>query len=586
MGFAMAKSVKRRLAAILVADVVGYSRLMGDDEAGALAALKSHRVGLIDPKIAEHDGRIVKVMGDGLLVEFTSIVEGVECAVEIQREMAERNSPLPVDRRIELRIGINLGDVIVEDDDIHGNGVNVAARLESLCEPGGVTLSDDAYRQIRDRLHLALLDGGKHEAKNIAHPIRVWHWSPTGQQTAKRLPLPEKPSIAVLPFDNLSDDPEQEYFADGIVEDIITALSKFRWFFIIARNSSFSYKGKTVSVTQVARDLGVRYVLQGSVRRAGSRVRINAQLIDVTTGSHLWAERYDRELDDIFELQDEITTTIVGAIEPQLGEAERRRAKRKSPENLDAWDRYQRALWHYWQRERKDAEEAGRLFQSAIELDPSFSSAYAGLSEVCYIKLHHGWTDTPEETLSLGLSAAQQAVSLDDKDGFAHFAFGRMNLLQGQLEIAIVELKKAIDLNPNLAIAYYGLSIALLWSGHAQEALPFAQKAVRQSPHDPLLFAFEEIAGAAHFQLGEYAEAAEWSEKASQHPTSSFWTHTHLATALIELDRLEEARTAIQQALRKQPDLSVTNVCSMLARMHPRYRQRILDCLRWVGLPE
>ncbi len=584
--------MERRLAAILAADVVGYTRLMGVDETGTLRRLTELRQQVLEPLIAEHRGRIVKLTGDGLLIEFASIVDAVTCAVGWQNSVAEWDATADEGERFNFRIGINLGDVIVEGDDIHGDGVNIAARLEGQAEPGGICLSSDAYRQVKGKVDFDFEDLGEQDLKNVAEPVRIYRIasgrSGTGAASPVRqsLALPDKPSIAVLPFDNMSTDPDQEYFADGITEDIITALSKFRWFFVIARNSTFVYKGQSVGAKQVGRELGVRYVLEGSVRKAANRVRISAQLIEAESGNHVWAERYDRSLNDIFELQDEMTATIVGAVEPELGDAERLRAIRKPPENLDAWDRCQRGFWHYWRRERDDAEEAERLFLGAIELDPSFSSAYAGLSEVCYIKLYSGWTDAPEETLSRGLQAGQQAVSLDDKDAFAHFALGRVHLLQGQYEIAIVELEKALDLNPNLAIAYYGLGKTLLWSGRAQEALTSVRKAIRQSPNDPLLFGFEEIAGAAHYQLGEYNEAAEWCRKATRHPTSSFWTNTHLATAVIELDRLDEANAAIKEAQRKQPDLSVTGVSVMLGRMHSVYRGRILDALRRAGLPE
>ena len=400
------------------------------------------------------------------------------------------------------------------------------------------------------------------------------------------LPLPDKPSIAVLPFDNMSGDPEQEYFSDGITEDIITALSKFRWFFVIARNSSFTYKGKSVDVKQVARELGVRYMLEGSVRKAGSRVRISAQLIDAQTGNHVWAERYDRELADIFDLQDEMTATIVGAIEPELGGAERARAKRKPPDNLDAWDRYQRGLWHLWRYNRDDYGEAEKLFQASIDLDPGFGPAYAGVAYLLNSSVIFGWTDAPDQTLGRALRAGQRAVSSDDKDPFAHFALGRTLTLQGDFETAIAELEKAIDLNPNLALAYYGLGFALAWSGRAREALPHFHKAIRQSPHDPALWTFETMAGFAHIQLGEYAEAVEWLKKAARHPNSIFWPNLNLAVAFVEQEEWDKARAAMDAELELQPDLSVTAVAAMLGSLHPDWKDRFLDALRKAGLPE
>ena len=583
--------MERRLAAIMVTDVVGYSRLIRSDEEGTLAALKALRTDLIDPKIAEHHGRVVKLMGDGMLAEFTSAVEAVRAAVEAQRAVAERNADLPEDKRIAFRVGINLGDVVVDGDDIHGDGVNVAARLEGLAEAGGICLSGGVYDQVRDRIDFPFEDLGEHQVKNIDRPVRVWRWVTDGVAAGtasanKPLPLPDKPSIAVLAFDNLSSDPDQEYFADGIAEDIITALSKFRWFFVIARNSSFAYKGKLVDVKQVAEELGVRYVLEGSVRKAGSRIRISAQLIDAQTGNHVWAERYDRELADIFELQDEMTATIVGAIEPELGGAERARAKRKPPDNLDAWDRYQRGLWHLWRFTRDDYGEAEKLFQSAIDLDPGFGPAYAGVAYLLNSSVIFGWTDAPDQTLGQALRAGQQAVSADDKDAFAHLALGRIHTMQGDFETAIAELEKAIDLNPNLALAYYGLGFALVWSGRAREALPLIHKAIRQSPQDPALWGFETLVGYAHMQLGEYAAAVEWLRKAARHPNSGFWANLHLAIAFVEQEESDKARAAMDAALQLQPDLSVTAVAAMLGSFRPDLKDRYLDGLRKMGLPE
>ena len=584
--------MERRLAAILAADVVGYSRLIRADEDGTLAALKALRADLIDPKIAEHHGRVVKLMGDGMLAEFASAVEAVRAAVEAQRAVTERNADLPEDKRIAFRIGINLGDVVVDGDDIHGDGVNVAARLEGLAETGGIWVSGRVYDQVRDRIDFPFEDLGEHQVKNIDRPVRVWRWITDGVTAAgtasadEPLPLPDKPSIAVLAFDNLSGDPDQEYFADGVAEDIITGLSKFRWFFVIARNSSFTYKGKSVDVKQVAEELGVHYVLEGSVRKAGSRVRISAQLIDALTGNHVWAERYDRELADIFDLQDEMTATIVGAIEPELGSAERARAKRKPPDNLDAWDRYQRGLWHFWRYTREDADEAERLFQSAIDLDPGFGPAYAGIAYLLNFHVIYGWTDTPDQTLGQALRAGQLAVSSDDKDPFAHFALGRTQTLQGDFETAIAELEQAIDLNPNLALAYYGLGFALTWSGRAREALPHFHKAIRQSPHDPALWTFETMTGFAHLHLGEYVEAVEWLRKGARHPNSIFWPNLNLVVAFVEQEEWDKAVAAMDAELELQPDLSVTAVAAMLGSLHPDWKDRYLDGLRKAGLPE
>jgi adenylate cyclase len=363
--------VHRRLSAIIAADVVGYSRMMGRDEAGTLARLKALRAEFLHPKVAEYGGRIVKTTGDGALIEFPSAVYAVSHAVDVQLGMAERNKNLPSDRQIQLRFGINVGDVIIDEEDIYGDGVNVAARLEALAQPGGICISARVYEYIGDRLDVAFDDLGEQTVKNIAEPVHVYRIrlaesaGPIVGDSLESLPLPNKPSIAVLPFVNMSGDSEQEYFADGITEDLITALSRIRWFFVIARNSCFAYKGQSLDIRDVARKLGVAYVLEGSVRRAGNRVRITAQLIDGRSGNHVWAQRYDREMEDIFAVQDEITATLAGAIEPELGKAERERARAKRPDELRAWDLCQRGLWHTYKRTREDLVEAQRLFRKA-----------------------------------------------------------------------------------------------------------------------------------------------------------------------------------------------------------------------------
>src|SRR5450759_3033308 len=368
--------VERRLTAILAGDVVGYSRLMGADEEGTLSRLNAHRREFLEPKIADHRGRIVKRTGDGILIEFASAVDAARCAVEIQHGMIERNAPVPQDKRIELRIGIHVGDVIIEDGDIFGDGVNIAARLEGIAQPGGICISDDAYRQVRGKLDANFQDAGEQELKNIARPVRVYQLQPGGGATeAPALALPDKPSIAVLPFQNLSGDPEQEYFADGMVEDIITALSRVKWFFVIARNSSFNYKGKAVDIKQVGRELGVRYVLEGSVRKAGSRVRITGQLIEASTGAHLWAEKIDGALADVFDLQDQITASVVGVIAPKIEQAEIERANQKPTDSLDSYDHYLRAVALY---NKRMLTAARPLFEKAYELDPQCAAAYAG----------------------------------------------------------------------------------------------------------------------------------------------------------------------------------------------------------------
>src|SRR5580765_4753526 len=411
--------MERRLTAILAADVVGYSRLMTIDEAGTLAALTSLRKNLVNPKISEHNGRIVKLTGDGMLIEFPSVVSAVACAVDIQSAMRTRNATETA-ARIEFRIGVNLGDIIVEDGDIFGDGVNVAARLEGIAPIGGIAVSQSVRDHVGKRLDLAFEDMGERRLKNIEAPIRVYsisveHNSTDGAASAGQ----ERPSIAVLPFVNLSGDPEQEYFSDGITEDIITALSKLRWFFVIARNSSFIYKGKAAHMRQVAEELGVGYVVEGSVRKGGDRVRITVQLNDVATGSHIWAERYDRELADVFAVQDEITEAIVAAIEPQLYAAESFRAQRKPPDSMDAWDLVMRALSHYWRVTRQDTVVAQALLEKAIAIDPNYGQALGVLASSQTFSAHMGWTDMAA-VVPIAERAALAAIRADSEDPWAH----------------------------------------------------------------------------------------------------------------------------------------------------------------------
>jgi adenylate cyclase len=584
--------MERRLAAILAADVVGYSRLVRADEEGTIAALRSLRTDLIDPKIAEYNGRIFKLMGDGMLVEFPSVVDAVRAAAETQQAVAEHNAELPEEERIEFRVGINLGDVVIDGDDIQGDGVNVAARLEGLAQAGGICVSGSVHDQVRDRLDLTFEDMGEQEVKNITRPIRVWRWfdaARTGSTVSQSepLPLPDKPSIAVLPFTNLSGDPEQEYLADGITEDLITALSKIRWFFVIARNSTFAYKGQAIEVRQVSRELGVRYVLEGSIRRGGDRVRISAQLVDATTGRHVWAERYDREIEDIFALQDEMTQTIVAAVEPELGAFERDRALRTPPQSLDAWATYQRGLWHMWSFTKKDNAEALPLLRRARELDPNFASAYAYEGYSHFLNVILGYTKTPGESLAAALAAAKKAASLDDKDPAAYLTLGRAHMMRGEHDTSIAELEMSLKLNPNFAPAYFALGFSLALTGRFDEALEALHKAIRLNPRDPLLWAIKTIISLTHNLLHQYETAAEWARQAIREPrATSFWPYAALASALGNLNQIEEARSAIDEALRQKPDLSVSYLEKTLTTKQPGELRPYLDGLRKAGLPK
>ena len=585
---------ERRLTSILAADVVGYSGLMAADESGTLAQLKTHRKELLEPKTAEYHGRVVKLMGDGTLMEFGSVVDAVNFAVDVQRAMVERNAKVPEDQRIIYRVGINIGDIIVEGDDIYGDGVNVAARLEQLAQPGGICISRTVFNHIRKKVDLAFEDLGEKQVKNIPDPIRVYRvdLSPTDTGSVSRgadaasPPLPDKPSIAVLPFDNMSGDPEQEFFADGMAEDIITCLSHHRWFFVIARNSSFTYKGHATDVKQVAKELGVRYVLEGSVRKAGNRVRVTAQLIDATTGNHIWAEHYDRELDDIFALQDEITETIVASVEPELGAVERERARRKPPENLDAWCSYQRGLWHLFDDVKRDAlTEAKRLFQRACELDPGFAVAHAELAYTHVAEIIRGLTDDPEASLDEAADAAERAVALDAKDPATRCALGRVLIFRHAYERAIAEMEAAIGLNASFSRGYYGLGMALMYGGRPEESIPQFEKGIRLSPRSPVLWAYWMMLGLAYINLEKYEEAAASFEKAIEQPNAAFMAFAYAAAALGHLGRTDEARAVLAEAETRKPGFSIDTVRSTAGQLGPHSGvDRIVDGLRKAGM--
>jgi adenylate cyclase len=582
--------MERRLAAILAADVVGFGRLMEADEAGTLAALKARRKTILDPLLVKHHGRLVKLMGDGVLAEFASAVNAVECAVEFQTSMAAANGDVAPERAIVLRIGLNLGDVVVDGGDIYGDGVNIAARLEALAEPGSIYVSRTVFDHVRNKVDLRFEDLGEQVVKNIREPVRIYRIAgrdTTARGMAQVLPLPVKPSIAVLPFTNMSNDPEQQYLSDGITEDIITALCRFRQLFVIARNSSFAYEGHAKDIRQIGRELGVRYVLEGSVRKGGERLRITAQLIDATTGSHIWGERYDRSLADIFMLQDEITETIVAAIEPELSGAERERARRKPPENLDAWACYHRGMWHVYRMNADDADVAEALFRRALEIEPQFAPALAGIAFIAFERvLFLDLTDAREEPLRRGFADARAAVALDDRDAFAHYVLGRILSLLGQLDEGIAELRSAIDLNPSFAQAHHGLASSLIAAGRSAEAIEEADKALRLSPFDPHRWAFLTIRGAASLALGDYDSAVEWSRKATR-LTTLFWPYAHLTCALGHLGRTVEAKAALDDLLRVKPDFSTDLIRRLLSfRRDPVRLAQYLEGLRKAGLAE
>jgi TolB-like protein len=442
--------VQRRLAAILAADVVGYSRLMGEDEAGTLSALNSHRAELIHPTVARYNGRVVKLMGDGALVEFPSVVDAVECAVSIQRDMAERNGDIPNNKRIEFRIGINLGDIIIDGDDIYGDGVNVAARLEGLAETGGICVSEKVYTEVHKKLDVTFEDLGPQEVKNIAEPVRAYRAAAVASTAPPRenLVSTDRPSIAVLPFDNMSRDPDQTYFAEGMAEDIITALSRFHWFYVAARNSSFIYKDQNVDVRQVGKELGVRYVLEGSVRKGGDRLRITAQLVDTDTGNHLWAETFDGTLGDVFDLQDQITESVVGAVEPSVQKAEIERSRRKRPDSLDAYDLYLQALPHAWVTTREELEKALDLLDEALRIDPDYASAHGWAAICCLHLFTRGGMDPAVRGKAIRHCHAVLDSKTDDANALAFTGFIYATFASDK-EGAFGAAERAIALNPN-----------------------------------------------------------------------------------------------------------------------------------------
>ena len=478
--------VEQRLAAILAADVAGYTRLMAGDEPATISTITEYR-DIFRSHIEANGGRVVDMAGDSILAVFNSAAGAVKGAVEAQGEVAERNTSLPEARRMRFRIGINLGDIREADDGtIYGDGVIVAARLEGLAEPGGVMISDFAYQQVRRDPDVTFHDAGTFEVKNLSEAVRAYRLATSVEERPLTTPMPiEKSSIAVLPFDNMSRDQEQEYFSDGITEDIITALSRIRWLTVIARNSSFTYKGKAVDVKQVGREMGVRYVLEGSVRRTGNRVRITAQLIEAETGTHIWAERYDRDLGDIFAVQDEITETIATAIEPEIGAAEMERARRKPPGDLSAWDAYQRGLWHSYRYTAADNATAKDFLERAIAIDPDFGPSHAALAYNHFCDVIYGYSADRKVSIAAGLATAKTAVALDERDPFAHSNLGRLYTMMGEHALAEDALRRALALSPSFALAHFSMGLVLQQAGRSEEALPELELAMRLSPHDP-----------------------------------------------------------------------------------------------------
>jgi TolB-like protein/class 3 adenylate cyclase len=583
--------VQRRLTTILAADVVGYSRMMETDEAATLAALKVRRRDVLDPLVARHQGRIFKVTGDGVLVEFASAVNAVQCAIDLQQGMAAVNVDQPKDRQIVLRLGINLGDVMVEGSDLYGDGVNIAARLEAIAEPGGILVSGTAHDHIGTKVKVAFEDLGAQALKNIAQPVRVYRVGPSyaapAVAAAPALALPDKPSIAVLPFQNMGGDLEQEYFADGIVEEIITALSRMRWLFVIACNSSFTYKGRAVDVKQVGRELGVRYVLEGSVRKAGNRVRITGQLIDSSTGIHLWADRFDGAFEDIFDLQDRVTASVVGSISPKLEQVEIERAKRKPTSSLDAYDYYLRgmAAAHLWTKEGN--REGLEHFLRAIDLDPGFAAAYGMAARSYSQRKAGGWADGSAEEVADAERLARRAVELGKDDALALSTAGSvLAYVVRELDEGAAFIDQALALNPNLAWAWLTGGFVKVWLGDPEVAIERLARAMRLSPQDSQFSNMQVATAGAHLIAGRYAEALSWAGTAVRaHPNYVLSNGIAAASAALA-GRVEEAERSAMRMRRLQPQLRIADLVEVFPVRRPEHRARWVEGLRKAGLSD
>ena len=580
---------ERRLAAILAADVAGYSRLMGADEEGTLAALKSHRREVIDPKITEHRGRIVKTTGDGMLVEFASVVNAVACAAKIQQEMRARNASVPEDRRIEFRIGINLGDVIVEDNDIYGDGVNIAARIESIAKPGGVAISASVRDNVGNKLDLTFEDTGEQTLKNIERLVRVYNvvFGASHAQAAtpgKQVP-PDKASIAVLPFTNMSGDPEQEYFSDGISEDIITDLSKIAGLLVIARNSSFAYKNKSPDIRAVGRELGVRSVLEGSIRRAGNRVRITAQLIDASDGGHLWAERYDRDLTDIFEVQDEVTQRIVEALKVTLKPAEKALMAGRGTSSVEAHDWFLRGreLLFGPTKNRDIFERTAAAFRRALELDPQYSSAYGGLAMIHVLEFSNRWIGIPN-ALELAADYAARAIAIGPNDPFAHYAASVVAVWQRDLGRAKSEAEMALSLSPNFTLGYGSRGLIEVYLGNPLAGIHYIELAIRLDPG--FTQQYLHFLGTAYLVAGQYeTAAAKFRERIRLAPDTDL-SRAFLAAALGHLGEAEEARRVWRDLMEINPKYSYAGHMARLPFQNQEDADRIGAGLAKAGLPE
>jgi adenylate cyclase len=581
--------LQRRLAAILSADVVGYSRLMGVDEARTLGRLTALRRELIDPAIAAHSGRIVKLMGDGALVEFASAVDAVTCAIEVQRQLREHDAASTEGDPIRFRIGINVGDIIIEGDDILGDGVNIAARLEGIAEPGGISISEDAWRQVKGKVAANFVDAGEQSLKNIARPVRVYRLD-LAQKTASAsqaprptLALPDKPSIAVLAFNNMSGDPEQEYFSDGISEDIITDLSKLSEVHVIARNSSFTYKGKSVDVKQVGRDLGVRYVLEGSVRKAGNRVRVTGQLIDVASGAHIWAERFDRDLTDIFAVQDELTREIISALKVKLTPEKKDRLARKNTIDPEAYDLFLRGRERAWLNTRSGNIEARHLLGRAVTINPDFAAAHAFIGFTQVNDYVNGWAEVPERSLQAGLENARLAVDMDEAEPQGHYALAVALFFHRETDRALAEARRSVALAPNFAQGHHTIARMLTFSGDAAGAINTIDAYMQLDPLYPDMALY--FLAEARFALGQFEEAVTALKQRHGRNPDSATSYALLASCYGHLGRIAESQAAWAEVMRIAPDFSIERQRRTLPYKNPDDFERRVEGMRKAGLP-
>jgi adenylate cyclase len=589
MGKAISMSearLERRLAAILAADVVGYSRLMGLNEEGTHEALKAHRYEVIEPEIKEHRGRIVRTMGDGALVEFASVVEAVRCAVDIQRAMATRNAAIPKDRRVEFRIGINVGDIIIEPDDIYGDGVNIAARLEALARPGGIFLSEDVYKQIRGRLTIDVNDMGEHQLKNIDQPVRIFNIQLEGSSEPD---IPDKPSIAVLPLENLGGNPKEDYFADGITEDIITELSRFSNLIVIARNSTFKYKGKAVDVRQVGRELGVRYLLEGSVRRGIDRLRITAQLVDSSTGAHRWAERYDREPKDVFIIQDEVARTIAAILAAHVTKAEAERTLLKPPATWQAYDHYMRAAatWASFQSSwtLESLLETRRLLTDSLSVDRKYARAYSMLASTHRVAWFNPLNEEylSQSAIDQAINFARTAIELDPNLPDAYAELGYALIRKRNFDAAVAAAERAIALNPNFAD--YRLATVFMYAGESTRAIEFAKAQMRFDPFHPHFAPL--MIGEAYYMLKQYNEAQRWLRQATGRAPNHQYGHAFLAATYAQLGRGTDAHAEAAEVLRLNPNYTIEGTQKRVSIFkRGEDIEHLIDGLQKAGLPE